>query len=765
MSSNERTIAIKDVIEATLIGSDGYFKYNQRTSPKHDLAIFSPNKERFLIVTQKGRVATNTNEYFLLLFDTGAVTASAAVPPALLVLSSSSNRPAINEVQWLTNDRIVFLGERPGESHQLYMLDIASARLTQLTHHATNLVSYAISENLDRWFFAEKPPKSLVDSTASRRGIVVKNQLLPDLITLEDRAGADFGFTLFVQREGSGEETEVRTRGFTAYSDLFLSPDGQYLVLKTLLDGVPPKSWSKYRKLAKLLDGPRSGQTANLTAGRVAINQFELLNTKTRQSAPLLDTPIDMLGDSYTGVAWAPSSESVVVTGVYLPLDGGSEAERAEHASRRYAVEVKVPSRKAVPISAQEIKVIKWDRLSGKVLFEIRPEGYATVRDDQASILGFRKDERGDWRPAVADVRELSENRLVQVSLAEDMNAPPRVVVTTRTGEESLLLDLNPGFRQIGFARVEEINFKLPNGRRQKAGLYLPNGYVPDRRYPLVIQTHGWNPGRFRMDGPFTTAFAAQPLAAAGIAVVQLPEELTDLGTPREVRGMAAAFEAVIDYLDARGIVDPRRVGVIGFSRTGLGVEYALTHSRRRFAAATLADCNDAGYFLYLSILNFIGYVAADYEGLNGGVPFGKGLRSWEQNSPGFSLEKVQSPVRLETNAPASLFTVWEWFVGLSRLGKPVDLIYMPAAAHVLVKPWDRVVSQQGNVDWFRFWLQGYEDPDPAKVEQYQRWERLCEMQVATSPGYRTYCVATMAKAQGDTQRNQGFEAVPNLSK
>jgi len=28
-------------------------------------------------------------------------------------------------------------------------------------------------------------------------------------------------------------------------------------------------------------------------------------------------------------------------------------------------------------------------------------------------------------------------------------------------------------------------------------------------------------------------------------------------------------------------------------------------------------------------------------------------------------------------------------------------------------------------VDWMRFWLQDYEDPDMAKVEQYKRWREL----------------------------------------
>ena len=30
----------------------------------------------------------------------------------------------------------------------------------------------------------------------------------------------------------------------------------------------------------------------------------------------------------------------------------------------------------------------------------------------------------------------------------------------------------------------------------------------------------------------------------------------------------------------------------------------------------------------------------------------------------------------------------------------------------------------QGMVDWFRFWLQESEDPDPAKAEQYERWRK-----------------------------------------
>jgi len=39
------------------------------------------------------------------------------------------------------------------------------------------------------------------------------------------------------------------------------------------------------------------------------------------------------------------------------------------------------------------------------------------------------------------------------------------------------------------------------------------------------------------------------------------------------------------------------------------------------------------------------------------------------------------------------------------------------------------MISQQGNVDWFRFWLNGEEDPDPAKADQHNRWHELSKLQ------------------------------------
>jgi hypothetical protein len=112
-------------------------------------------------------------------------------------------------------------------------------------------------------------------------------------------------------------------------------------------------------------------------------------------------------------------------------------------------------------------------------------------------------------------------------------------------------------------------------------------------------------------------------------------------------------------------------------------------------------------------------------ESVAGSAPFGTGLELWLKNAPGFLLDKVNTPIQLQANAPASLFEQWEWFSGLQRLKKPVDLFYLPAGVHILVRPRDRMASEEQSVDWLCFWLKGEEDGNPAKASQYSHWREL----------------------------------------
>jgi hypothetical protein len=80
-----------------------------------------------------------------------------------------------------------------------------------------------------------------------------------------------------------------------------------------------------------------------------------------------------------------------------------------------------------------------------------------------------------------------------------------------------------------------------------------------------------------------------------------------------------------------------------------------------------------------------------------------------------------------------SMAYAWDIYPALRLQKKPVELLYMRNAGHVISRPKEQLVSQEMNVDWFDFWLSGHEDAKPEKSEQYARWRQLRKMQDAKS--------------------------------
>jgi len=96
-----------------------------------------------------------------------------------------------------------------------------------------------------------------------------------------------------------------------------------------------------------------------------------------------------------------------------------------------------------------------------------------------------------------------------------------------------------------------------------------------------VFQTHGFNEKEFLTDGAFPTAMAARPMAA-GMPVLQvreIPISPSVMSSPQEVETMREGYVAAIEQLDAEGLIDPHKVGIIGFSRTGWHVLNTLLHA------------------------------------------------------------------------------------------------------------------------------------------------------------------------------------------
>jgi dipeptidyl aminopeptidase/acylaminoacyl peptidase len=295
------------------------------------------------------------------------------------------------------------------------------------------------------------------------------------------------------------------------------------------------------------------------------------------------------------------------------------------------------------------------------------------------------------------------------------------------SGRTVTVLDPNPMVREINLGEASEYRWNDDSGRNFVGALVLPPDYMTGRRYPLVIQTHGFFKNQFISNGGLTSAFAARPLAGVGIVVLQVDDQACTVNygsTPAEPACAISAYESAVKKLIADGLVDENKIGIIGFSQTCIYVLGALTTPSLQFAAATISDGDTDGYLGFLTTIGhpFGDRVLNQELGRIGAAPVGDGLKKWITESPVFNMDKVSTPLRIEAVGSIGIKVEWEPYAILRYMQKPVDLILIDYGTHPLSNPAERLASQGGNVDWFRFWLEGEEDSDLSKADQYTRW-------------------------------------------
>jgi dipeptidyl aminopeptidase/acylaminoacyl peptidase len=716
--AERRLVTQEDAIRMTRIAGHGSAGEYAGTLT-HDFAYFSPDGKRFAVVLKRGNLEANTNDYLLVVFQTEHVF-DKPEPKTLAVMSSSSNREGIKDVAWLADsETILFLGEQPGETTQLYALNCATGRLRKLTNHATNLIAFSSDEQGHAIVYAvERPRAPVVNERSRREAMVVNDEAMADL--LSGSIGDNERDLMVLDTKTGSSRTlplgaEIHGKLWGDLTDFFTSPDGRYVAVRANLTEVSPK-WRQYKEplLRKMLQ-------RDLPPGALSwIFRYAMIETETGRGRVLLDSPVSDYGSE---IGWSPDGCSVVLTGVSLPIEESQSDGKL--LGTPGVVEVNLLNLHHTLAAPEDLRFLHWDRKTNVLAFEVRR------RDSKPSERRYFKKFGEHWKQIDGNEQETVP---VEIVAEQDLNTPPKIAALDRkTGRKALLLDLNPQFNELKFGKVEEIKFFGAGHLEVRAGLYFPPDFEPGKKYPLVVQTHGFDANGFWIDGPFTTGFAAQALASRDLLVLQIPDRHDwSTETPQEAPRMMETIENAIGFVDGLGILDRDRLAIVGFSRTGLYVQYMLTHSKIHFRAAVVAEGSDGGYSQYLQFLDAHPYTASDSESINGGVPFGSGLLYWLRRSPEFLVDTIDTPLMIQAASPESLSMLWAVDKGLRRLGKPAELIYLPTGTHILEKPWDRMASQKGTVDWCVFWLNGEEDGAPENSKKYQRWRRMRESLVTS---------------------------------
>ena len=373
-----------------------------------------------------------------------------------------------------------------------------------------------------------------------------------------------------------------------------------------------------------------------------------------------------------------------------------------------------------------------WPNRAGGFLF-MRREGWA--RGEHALYA---------WRPGNDPRRILLTHDWIEgcapadallVCTRETARSPRAIVLLDpATGRISPLYDPNPDFASLRLGRVVPLAWKNDRGLDARGDLVLPPNYRPGTRLPLIVtqyQSDGFLRGATGDEYPIF-AFAAHgfavlsvdkpPIVATLEPGIRTYEEANAANYRNwaERRSQLSSLETGIALAIARGAVDPDRIAITGLSDGATTAAWALVNSRR-FAAAALSTC----------------CLDATTTMVTGGIAYAERMR--RQGFPAFSQDghDVWRPLALSLNAGGRkvpilmqladdeyLFAL-PTFTALRENGWPVEMYVFPDEHHIKWQPAHRLAIYQRNLDWFDFWLNGHEDPDPGKVGQYDRWRAL----------------------------------------
>jgi hypothetical protein len=696
--------------------------WRQPPSPADRPIILSPDGEHFFSLSYRGELKTDRVLYELSIFSVRDVRTALGqgkknVDPKHRISLGSAHSDgsdpfataAIAHPYWEGSKAVVFVGlEGPGP-HRLYRFSLQKGELRALTSGDEDVVgapgsSFVVSGDSVVFLNSERQPWTPLDRYPMS---VVSGDDLWQLME-----PTKLVWKLHSVHRGGAPRLLLKGTADTFAFGPALSPDGRFaIVVCPTLDAPIPSSWMDYELK------PDKGYHAVL---------FDL-EAGSRRS--VLSAPIGTVTQAGRGLQqpfssfFTADSKHVVLFNTTLPL-GENLPERRK---TPYVVDYDLETGRhhvLTPIvdeSGSRAMRAEWIT-EGRQLAIWRESASGPMRDI------YRYDPGKGWTLVRAHQRVAADGAAapsqppgLNIKLLQSPNDPPEIVAEAQ-GRRVSLTGKDDALSGIWRADARRIEWKEDDGKKAAGLLMLPREAKP--RLPLVIQAEV-DFESFRPDGTVPAAFAAQSLVAAGFAVLQL-EFFRDLPVYSSEEGPSRVrrIDAAVAELARQNLVDPERVGLIGFSRSGYQTYYVLTHpGRTNVAAAIVFDSITASYGEYAISAGFGDMDVGSYEQQYGRGTFWQNKQGW-LDAPAFNLDRLQAPIMFATTGETTRWAMLET-VGAFRIAqRPFEYLYFPQATHALQRPTEQVAAMQAAVDWMVFWLQDRESTI-ASPERLERWSKI----------------------------------------
>jgi dipeptidyl aminopeptidase/acylaminoacyl peptidase len=268
----------------------------------------------------------------------------------------------------------------------------------------------------------------------------------------------------------------------------------------------------------------------------------------------------------------------------------------------------------------------------------------------------------------------------------------------------------------VSLGRTEVLAWKAPDGREVEGLVTYPVGQAEGQRLPLLVVVHGGPAGVFTRT--FTGAASPYPVAAfaaRGYAVLRV--------NPRGSSGYGYDFRNAnyqdwgggdyrdimsgVDALVAKGVVDPDRMGIMGWSYGGFMTSWVITQTQRFKAASVGAGVTNLVSFT--GTADIPGFIP-DYFG--GEFWDEGGLDRWRAHSAMYHVQNVKTPTLIqhgEADLRVPISQGYEFYNALRRRGVPAQMVVYPRQPHGLQEPKFIADAMRRNLEWFDRWVLGRE--------------------------------------------------------
>lgn len=334
-------------------------------------------------------------------------------------------------------------------------------------------------------------------------------------------------------------------------------------------------------------------------------------------------------------------------------------------------------------------------------------------------------------RPMLSSDGLLSGNRWSYVPCAVSHDAafcvsaaagsPPRLEqIDLESGRRRTIFDPNAGMRAAYRPKVEQLSWSGSHGRSFHGTLLAAPG-TPLRRAPLFVNYYKCD-GFLR--GGEGDEWPVPALLDAGFAVACI-NAASFTGPQDAVATYRAGLDGVrtlVSELGRRGLIDQRKVAMGGFSFGSEVATWIAMHSNV-LAALSIASAQYEQGAYWIDTLGAPDRAKMIRDAWHLGSPDETPAR-WRMVSPAMNASSIHAATIMQLPEQEAR-RIPELATRLIASRTPAELFAFPDEDHLVVQPRHRAVIYQRNLDWFRYWLQGYVDRDPAKADQYRRWDAL----------------------------------------